>query len=430
MSRLIDHIGLILSIAVVIAVMASCETSSNVDSPYSKYFMRYYGGDGYQVAADMIAVGDGNYFLLGTSSSIANLDLQTDSKIYLVEVDKFGNLLNEYFLGEPGDIAKDIEATQDGNFIILADHRVSSSNTDIKLIRITRDVAKLDSVIYGSLGLENGKSVTALEDDGFIVTGATEYDSTILLNPGNPDDFSDIFHYRCNSSLQFDDFNWYEQEGPGTLDFGTKSFELNSNEYYVFGSSNQYHSGNPDGKMNLYYSSLDGGGITRNFNFLGDFQLNTESAFVDEVPVQLGGGYLFIGSKLYPTGASSLHAVRLRSNLNFSAGDEVWDREIPIEARNLTAVSGVSAVNGVFGYLILGTEVGQNDVQNIWLTKIDLNGNLLWSRAFGSHEEDDFAASIMEIEDGRIFVLGTVNLINGQSKLTLFKLNEQGQLME
>ncbi len=411
------------------SLLYSCDTSSNVDSPYSKYFLRYYGGDGYQIAADMIPAGDGGYFLLGTSSSTDNLSAQSDSRIYLVKIDQFGTLTAEYYLGNPGDIARDIEVTADNNFIILADHQSSPTNRDIKLIKITVNGEKLDSVVYGSLGDENGKSVTVLSNGGMIVTGATEYDTTIILNPGNPDDLSDIFHYRCDANLDFDDSNWYEQDGPGTIDFGVKSFE-GSGEYYVFGSSNQLHQGNTDGKINLYYSSLDAGGITKNYNFLGDFQLDTESAFVSKMPSELGGGYLVVGSKLYPTGASSLHGVRLRSALTFLPSDEIWDRELPIEARNLTGVSGAAAIYGAQGYLILGTETAQDGTRNIWLTKIDLNGNVLWSRVFGSPEEDDFGAAVTETNDGRILLLGTVNLINGQSKVTLFKLNALGQLME
>jgi hypothetical protein len=426
--KLISHC-VVVSALIVGSFLYSCDTSSNVESPYSKYFLRYYGGDGYQTAADILPIGDGTYFLLGTTSSFDNLVEQSDSRIYLAKVDQFGTLIEEFYLGNPGDIAKDIEPTIDNNFIILVDHLSSPTNRDIKLIKINVSGEKLDSAVYGSAGYENGKSVTVLKDGGMIVTGATEYDTTILLNPGNPDDLSDIFHYRCDSNLNFDDSNWYEQDGSGTIDFGVKSFE-GSGEFYVFGSSNQFHQGNPEGKINLYYSSLDAGGVIKNYNFLGDFQLDTESAFVDEMPEEVGGGYFVVASKLYPTGASSLHGVRLRSALVFSSNDEIWDRELPIEARNLAGVSGAAVKYGVQGYLILGTETAQDGTRNIWLTKIDLNGNVLWSRVFGSPEEDDFGAAVLETSDGRILVLGTVNLINGQSKLTLLKLNALGQLME
>jgi hypothetical protein len=411
-------------------IFGGCDSERNIDSPSDNYFLKYYGKDGFQAAADMVADEQGNYFLLGTTSASADLTNSADSRIYLVKVDSKGNVIADYILGTPGDVAKDIEALKDGNFIILADHPTTTENTDIKLIRINSDGVKIDSVVYGSLGIEDGKTVTPLSDGGFIVTGATEYDTTILLNPGNPNDLSDIFHYKCDASLHFDDSDWYEQDGPGTFDGGVKSIEVPSlGEYYVFGSSNQFHAGNLEGRTNLYYSSLNAGGIIQNFNFLGDYDEDTESAFVDNVPVELGGGYLLVGTKIYNSGAVTLQVTRLASELSFTSSDEVWDRELPIEAKNLEAVSAAAAFRRSQGFLILANETSGDGRQNIWLSKLDLNGSVKWSRAFGSGEEDDYGAAVMELNDGRILLLGTVNLINGQSKLTLLKLNEQGQLM-
>jgi hypothetical protein len=429
MKRLFTYCVIFL-VCVIGWTFTSCDSEKNIESPYDNYFLKYYGMDGFQVAADMVVDDDGNYFLLGTTSASADLINSADSRIYLVKVDSKGNVINDYILGTPGDVAKDIEALEDGNFIILADHPTTSDNSDIKLIRITSEGEEIDSVVYGSLGNENGKTVTPLSDGGFIVTGATAYDTTILLNPGNPNDLSDIFHYKCDATLQFDDSDWYEQDGPGTFDGGVKSIEVPTlGEYYVFGSSNQFHAGNPEGKTNLYYSSLNAGGIIQNFNFLGDYDENTESAFVDNVPQELGGGYLLVGTKKYNSGAVTLQVTRLATQLSFTSSDEVWDRELPIDAKNLEAVSAAAAYRRSQGFLILANETSSDGRQNIWLSKLDLNGSVKWSRAFGSAEEDDYAAAVMELGDGRILLLGTVNLINGQSKLTLLKLNEQGQLM-
>ena len=429
MKRLIDALFVVLLIGI-----AACDTSRNVDSPYDNYFLKYYGGDGFQVAADLLPLADGNYLLLGTSTLSGNLTDPADSRIYLVLVDSHGSLLSETFWGDPGDVAKDIEETVDGDFIILADHQTTSTNTDIKLLKVsytasTNTFVKADSVVYGSSAIENARTVSALENGEFVITGDTKYTS-IILNPNNPEDKSDIFHYRATADLDIITFNWYEQEGPGTLDYGVKSIRGVADTYYVFGSSNQLHEGNADEKLNLYYSWISAGGIITKFNFLGDFDVDTESAFVGDVPLSLGGGYLFVGSKLYPTGAVTLHATRLRADLTFTSADEIWDREIPIDARNLRAVSGAAVGANAPGFLILANETAANGSQNIWLTKVDLNGNLMWSRAFGSQEDDDFGAAVTATTDGHIMMLGTVNLINGQSKLTLFKLNEEGQLKE
>ncbi len=70
----------------------------------------------------------------------------------------------------------------------------------------------------------------------------------------------------------------------------------------------------------------------------------------------------------------------------------------------------------------------QLGTSNIWLTKIDLSGKELWSVSFGSDQGDDEVGAVAELPDGKILVLGTVELGDNKKKLTLIKLNSKGQL--
>lgn len=408
------------------ALLASCDTDKSIDPPYKNYFVKYYGGNGNQLGVDMIPVDDGSFLLLGNWQ----ID-RTENRIYLVNVDAEGNIRWEKKLGSGQENAKDIEKTNDGNYVILSDNG-SAANLDIKLIRITPSGEKIDSVVYGSPGNENAQTVTALVDGGFIVAGATEYDSAFVVNPSNPDDLSDIFHYRCDNRLVFDNFNWYEQYGPGTIDGGTKVIQNSSELFYVFGFSNQTHEGNPAGRINLLYYSIGAGGIIRDVNFLGDFDNNTESSYVMEVPPALGGGFFIAGTESTSSGSVNLHVSKLRSPLLFnSVDDELFDRSIPIESRKLNSLSASASLTGAQGYLILGNEIQDDATTNIWLSKIDQgSGSLIWSATFGTEEENDSGEAVFQLPDGKILLLGTIGLINNQSKMVLMKLNSTGQLME
>lgn len=412
-----------------VMLLASCDDQDSVPPPGEKFFLKYYGMDGDQVAADMAIGLDGGMWILGTTGERNSFEIS--SRLYLVKINNEGLITGQYVFGEPGDQAKDIEVSDDGTINILADHRVSDLNYDVKLIRVDANGRAVDSVTYGYPGVQRAKTVTELDDHtGYIITGSTEYDTAVQLNPGNPEDISDIFHYRCNSALQFDKVNWYEQSGSGTFDSGIKVFDTQSGSFYVFGSSNQFHPGNQSGSVtSMYYSRINNGGVTTDFNFLGDFDTNTQSSFIAPMPLGLGGGFLVVGTKTNGN-VVSLQVAKLRSELLFNNNDELWDREVSIDARNLSAVSAASCIKGLQGYFILADETASDGQRNIWLTKIDLNGSVMWSRSFGSREEDDYAAAVMEMDDGRILVLGTINLVNGQSKIALMKLNNLGQLAE
>ena len=67
---------------------------------------------------------------------------------------------------------------------------------------------------------------------------------------------------------------------------------------------------------------------------------------------------------------------------------------------------------------------------NIWLTKIDQNGNQIWSASYGSEEEDDLGAAVQELDNGKIVIAGSVRLINNQYKMVLMKVNSEGHLMK
>ena len=416
----------VLWVLVVVAGLNACDTDSNIDPPSQNYFVKSFGGNGNQYGVDMTVLDDGSYLLLGNWETD-----RTENRIYLVNVDAEGNVIWEKKLGTSAERAKDLERTNDGNYIILSDNS-SSGNRDVKIIKINPQGDKLDSAVYGSPGNENARTITPLLDGGFIVTGSTAYDSTFVINPVNPDDLSDVFHYRCNDQLVFDKFNWYEQYGPGTLDGGTRVVQNSSDLFYVFGFSNQTHEGNPSGKTNLLYYSIGSGGIIRNISFLGDFDNDTESGFVLDVPTALGGGFFIAGTETTPSGAVNLHVTKLRTPLLFTpVNDELFDLSIPIESRKLTSLSASASTSGEQGYLVLANELQDDGTTNIWLSKIDqANGGLLWSTTFGSEEENDSGAAVHQLPDGKILLLGTIGLINNQSKMVLMKLNSTGQLME
>jgi hypothetical protein len=407
-------------------LLLSCDNKNSIEPPGKKYFVKYYGGDGDQTAVDIIVNNDGSILMLGNTSS----GRSGENKIYLIKVNSMGDLLWQKKLGSSGDKAKDIQKTLDGNYVILSDHPISETNMDIKLTRIDSQGVLLDSATSGSSAIEIGKTVTAILDGGFIVSGSTSFDTTRIFDPNNTDDQSDIFHFRCNSNLVFDNVLWTRQFGPGTFDEGTKVIQQSPTLFYVFGSTNLVHEGNANGNINLIYYSIDDGGVNGRPNYLGDFDNDTEASFVTEVPKELGGGYFLLATETAANGTMSMHAVKMRSPLAFNAtNDEQFDRQIAVDSRKLTAVSATATIHSEQGYLLMANEARETG-NNIWLTKIDQNGNQLWSASYGSEQEDDLSASLLELDDGKILIAGSVRLINNQYKMVLMKLNSDGRLTD
>jgi hypothetical protein len=408
-------------------IIAGCDTASNVDDPQVNYFVKYYGEDGNQTGVDMIVLSDGSFLLLGNSEFNTN----GIKRIYLVKADSRGEVIWQKKLGGISDVAKDLEAASDGTFIILAEDEKLTDNFNAKLIRIASDGSVIDSVVYGSPKNDFPQTVTPLLDGGFIITGSTQYDTTKNFNPTDPNAYSNIFHYRCNASLTFDVANWYELYGAADrYDAGSKVIQ-NGSSFYVFGYSDAEHGSWPAGKLHLQYYAIESGGVPKSkIGYLGDFNQSTRSPYVMQVPAELGGGFFLIGTETKSTGAVSLHVSKLRAPLQFNpANDELLDQEISVTAKTLEAVSAEASLTAPQGYLLLANE-NRSLGSNIWLTKIDQSGATKWSISLGSETGDDKAAVVKELPNGKIMVMGTVELGDNQTKMALFKLNSDGRLQD
>lgn len=405
-------------------LVTSCDTDSNVELPDRNFFLRMYGGDGDQWGTDFIALDDGTFLLLG------NTRLGNATRMYLVKSDSEGKIIWEKKYGELGGVtlSKDIDQIS-GGFAILGTVETPSNGTDVKLIRIDNDGVPVDSTVYGYDKNDDAQSLTSLTDGGFIITGSTKRDLTIQDPsdvPIDPDAFSNIFHYRCNSDLVFNE-DWYEFYGAlGKFDFGSRVIEY-ANRFYVFGHSDV---ANQTGKLNPCYYSINAEGISSTVGTLGDNNMDTRTSFVCELPPELGGNLLLIGTTTRSPGDITFHVSTLRTPLRFNPGDdEGIDTDIVIGNTTLEAVSAAPSLVEPKGYLLLGNE-GRTLGTNIWLTKIDQSARVLWSVSLGSERENDRAAAVKELPDGKIVVLGTLGVADNQTKMALFKLNSAGRLQE
>lgn len=420
--------------AFMIMGMPGCDTANNVEDPDLHYFVKYYGGDGNQRSVDILALDDGSFLLLGNYA-----ESTIDSDIYLIRVNAEGDVLWEKrFSDNDNSTAKDLEPTSDGNFIVLADYQSTDSLANGKLLKVSPDGTILDVVFFGTLANDFSRTVTAIDDGGFIVSGTTELTST-WTDPNNPNpDLGNFFNYRFDQNLSASS-NWDPIQGfGGLLDVSVRTLQTQG-IFYVFGYSNNDISGtNPDNNLGLFYFGLSSNNVKLGVSFPGDpygvLHEKTEINFVQPVAPELGTGFVVIGTSQDNLGVvSEIFFARMRSVLAFSntplLDDITLYQTIRLD-RKIRGVSAASSLVGSVGYLVLGDEVRSTGASNIWISKIDQSAGILWSSTFGSEEGDDSAAGVVELPDGKIVILGTMGLADNQSKMALIKLNPGGQLLK
>jgi hypothetical protein len=426
------------TIFMLIAVL-SCDTASNVEDPDNFYYIKYFGGDGNQYAVDMVPLQDGSFFILGKYAETA-----FNADVYLLRVDAEGDLLWETRIGDAADDndvwdAKDIEPTLDGNFVIVTDYvKNSGDSTDIKILKVSPEGTLLDSASFRTRANDVARSVTALPDGGFLVSGMTEYTATFKLSNETDPDLGDVLNFRLDANLDFPSTSdWTPQyHGFGSnLDVAVRTVTSPSG-FYVFGYTNSTLSGdlNPNERLGLFYFERSVEGTLARVWYPGNIiNVNdTEIQFVSPVAAALGGGFLVLGTSLNNVGVSEMFVARMRSSLSFTnplQNDATFYNTIPL-GRNIRGVSASTCVVGEQGFLLLGNEVRGIGTTNFWLTKIDQSGRVLWSTTFGSEAKDDMAAAVTELPDGKVVVLGTMGLADNQFKIAFIKLNRSGQLLK
>ena len=418
----------------------ACDTARNTEDPDLSYFVKYYGGDGDQYGVDMLALQDGSFLLLGNYGVDA-----AQNDIYLLRVNAEGDVIWEKRFAEGNHNAKDLEPTNDGNFIILSDFQAEfGDQMDFKLLKVSPDGDILATVVEGH-GEANdySRTVTVLADGGFIVSGTTEFtDTYAIVNSPDPD-LGDFFNYRFDANLNLipeNDWNPISPGFGGKLDVAVKTFEIPDEtnnaapHYYIFGFSNSnLTDNNPNRRLGLFYFRRDDGGGATDGIFPGIVEItnDTQINFVETVPPEMGAGFFVVGTSQDQLSVSKIFIAKLRSTLIFDRiGNDVTLFSIIPLGRNIRGVAAASSLSGEYGFLILGNEVRSTTATNIWLSKIDQSGIVLWSTTFGSEAEDDFGAAVTQLPDGKIVILGTMGLADNQFKMAFIKVNPRGEMLK
>jgi hypothetical protein len=325
----------------------------------------------------------------------------------------------------------------------LGNSEKSEGERDIFLIRLTLDGVAIDSTRQG-LKLPSGQeaddnaySVTQINQGlvnpaGFIVAGAT----TGLNFATIATDKTDPMHLRFNNNLvRISNPNWSDRSTFTTGGFvgeevAVKVIQQGSNEYYVFGYSNNdagASAGNVGDFNFLRYGRTDQGdgfGSPRNTD-TGISNADEKLNSVSISPAQSGLGFMLSGIS-QTSSDGNYYLVKLGSPLSWTDSDVTFRKNLTIgKAAVQRSVNCSSLTNG---YFVASDKAGANGT-DIYLRKLDNSGEELFESEFGG-VGDDFVGAVTELPNGRILIIGTMTVggVEGQTKIVLLKLNPEGRL--
>tara|TARA_R110002167_G_scaffold263017_2_gene469680 strand:+ start:3799 stop:5118 length:1320 start_codon:yes stop_codon:yes gene_type:complete len=358
-------------------------------------WVKNFGGTGEETAQAIIRTVDGGYAILGYSNSTdGDLlgKLLPVNDYWLLKLDVDGSLeWSRTYGGSKDDIGQSLVQTMDGGFAItgysMSDDGDASNNEGFH----DNWIIKLDGLgniqwekSFGFSGHDHSYDIVQTDDGGFFFVGFMD------LTAARSDGFTE----KGNSLTR---------HGVGEF-WGTK-LDAQGNIQW-----RKYYGGTNNDRAHAVVQASDGGFVMSGFSESVDFDVK--------------------GSK----GSYDFWVIKVNT-----AGSLVWERSFGGSGIEISYDIAKTLDNG---YVITGNtfsndkDVSKNHGESdIWLIKIDDNGNLLWERSFGG-SQFDAAQSVVTAKDGGYIISanskstdGDADANAGENDLWLLKTDPNGTIV-
>ncbi len=349
------------------------------------------------------------------------------------------------FIGPDNDRVNDVLQLDDG-FFVLGSYGIHVSNpliirqSDVWLIKTDLDGNFLWDKKFGGSKDDFGKRILRTSDNNYIIIAQSSSDDEDLSNNPYPGS-ANYWVYKINQSGEI---LWSKIVGGNGPDWPNNAVIRDNGNIMVVGQSQSN-----DGDLSVHYGSwdiwivdLDAGG-----NLIWERTIGTEGIeWADEV-VQNDFGEILIGGTSAHYGVGNIQCdfynelygesllTKLDSNLNM-----VWQQCYGGSVNEL--ICSISSFQE--GYFINhSSDSFDGDLYNaglhggldIWITKNDSLGNLLWGKCYGG-SENEFGYRTFVSENGDVTVFGItesndgdVHGIHSPSKdIWVFKIDSSGNL--
>ncbi|MGB5436940.1 MAG: hypothetical protein WBM98_13685 [Maribacter sp.] len=371
------------------------DPNMNVEFLGEVAWIKNFGGSGEETAQAIIRTTDGGFAILGYTNSMDG-DIVgkpfPGNDYWLLKLDAEGNLQwNKTYGGSKDDIGQSVAQTKDGGYILtgyaMSDDGDASNNEGFH----DNWILKLDAAgtmeweqSFGFSGHDHSYDIIETQDGGFFFIGFLD------ITAARSDGFTEKGQYLT-------------RHGVGEF-WGTKLDALGNMEW------RRYFGGTNNDRAHAVVQADDGGFVLAGFSESDDFDISATK-----------GSYDFWVVKIT------------------SLGELVWERSF---GGSGIEISYDIAKTNDDGYVIAGNtfsddaDVSKNKGESdVWLIKIDDNGNLLWEKTYGG-TQFDAAQGVSASLDGGYSIAGnsksldsdaTVNA--GENDLWVVKTASNGDLL-
>ena len=308
------------------------------------------------------------------------------------------------FGGQRNDVGNDIIPLKDGALIVGYTQSFGAGNDDAYVIRVDRFGNKVSSYAFGGGSDDTLNSVIAI-NNGFMGVGTTR-------SYGNR--VESIYMTRLANDGRLMWQNGYYSDKDDYYR-GNDLVHIGNNNFLIAGS--ETHVEFFDSETNCYINSINIDGQRNGIKRYGGE--NTEEA---NSIVRVSDGYVFAGvTDTWGHGNDDMYVVKINKK-----GDRVWHNAFGFKYDEV-ANQIIATKDG--GFMVVGTT--ESDIQNqrqVFVVKIDANGDRQWQRHYGTKENEE-GFGIAETNDGYV-IAGYTNYTPTYNKdLYLLKIDKRGNII-
>lgn len=401
-----------LSIAIVAALLAAgvdravpAETAASCRSevapqiaaqPLTLRWERVFGGPASDFGAELRITKDGGALVVGstTSKGAGGYDA------WMLRLDRDGKLLWERTMGGVGDeVIYGGGAMPDGGLTFVGyTASKGAGKKDLWVVRLDADGRVLWDRTYGGAEDDMAHGVTLVPDGGLIVVGHTE-----SKGAGS----ADVWVLRLDVAGHV---LWDRTFGGSQWEIGFDVTVLADGDLVVAGFTESFGAGGVDGLVLRY----DHAGTLRwNKTFGGS---ETDQLF--SVVAAPCGGLLVTGfTTSKEAGNADAWLIRLDES-----GNVLWEQTYGGAAID-RAWTAAALPDG--GFLVNArTQSKRAGGENLWLLRVDAQGDVLWDQVFGGTKHD-WGFRLYRTDDGEWLVLGeTTSQGRGEHDLWLLRFRD------
>jgi hypothetical protein len=310
---------------------------------------------------------------------------------YLVRTNSEGDLISQSYIGSHSDDwANCIQPTTDGGFIVAGGtESFGVDESDIYLFKLDSEGQIQWQRTYGGEYSEQADYVMQTDDGGYFLVGWTN-----SLGGG----YDDIYILRTNS---VGDSLWAKTFGGQFYDKAYSAVQTSEGDFVIIGGIG-YFGYNP---IQAYLIKVNDNGDSLWAREIGG-TLSDAGRSIAETP---DSGFIFTGWTMsYGAGEHDVYLVKTDAD-----GEPLWYNTF---GGSDTDVGRFISPTTDGGYLITGyTQSFGNGSQNVYIVKVNSDGDSLWATAFGG-DEDDYGWAGIEDIDGGYLVTGWTRSYSPRSK--------------